>query len=151
MKLRSLTEPDIAALLSRELELNFDVCARQLGTWGRADRCVVLTPHRWLLLEVEGTQKHPNTNVLKVWPYLEEHPELSIALIHVFAETAPNLQSNRGRLAQWLARRMESQFGGRFEYHRVLINGAGGAVSLESLRQSLASFRGALSTPEKPS
>ncbi len=140
MSNRPLVERDVAELLSRELGLVFGDTKRRLGTWGQADRCIELTADRWLLLEVEGSQHHPNTNVLKVWPFLEEHPSLSITLIHVFSATARNRESTRGRLAQWLAERMESHFDGRFEYHRVVIDDAGAAVSLEPLRQSLATI-----------
>jgi hypothetical protein len=143
MKTPPLSECAVAELLTRELGLAFGASKRSLGDWGQADRCVELTADRWVLLEVEGSQHHPNTNVLKVWPFLEEHPSLSITLIHVFSDTGRNRNSTRGRLAQWLAQRMKSHFSSRFEYHRVIVNGAGAAVDLDSLRQHVAAIQAA--------
>jgi hypothetical protein len=140
MKTPPLAEADIAQLLSEELGLAFGSAKRVLGSWGQADRCVELTANRWVLLEVEGSQHHPNTNVLKLWPFLEEQLDLSVLLVHVFASTARNRGSTRGRLAEWLARRMEQDLKGRFAYHRVLIGGAGAAVDLDRLRRAVAAF-----------
>ncbi len=66
-------EKFVVELLSQRLGVNFGAAKRPLGSWGQADRCVELRRNSWLLLEVEGKQHHPNTNVLKLWPFLEEH------------------------------------------------------------------------------
>lgn len=88
-----------------------------------ADFCCVLPSHSFLILEIEASgQKHPNTNVLKVWPYLTENPETSVILVHAFLSSNPQLSGSRGRLCTWLAREMEVQLGRRFRYVRVVIS-----------------------------
>ncbi|MBT4399516.1 MAG: hypothetical protein HOD37_08525 [Bacteroidetes bacterium] len=68
-----------------------------------------------ILLEVEKGQKHPCTNVIKVWPYLEENPELKIFLIQIVRQEnkAPK---NRIALCKYMGKKMESEFPNRFKY-----------------------------------
>ena len=56
----------------------------KLGGWGLADGCVVLADGRLVGLEVEWGQKHPDTNVLKLWPYLKDDSALRVLLVQVF-------------------------------------------------------------------
>ena len=68
------TEKQIAELIGRRLGIDFGQSKRRLDTWGQADRWVELRENLWLLLEIEGKQHHPNTNVLKLWPFFGVDP-----------------------------------------------------------------------------
>lgn len=96
-----------------------------------------------MLLELETGQKHPDTNVLKVWPYLEAHQGMVAVLIQVFDAGAQNEKGNRGRLASWVAEKMTAALGKRVSYDR-LIRGPEGLISgdFEGLRAVI--FLGAL-------
>ena len=95
---------------------------------GQADRCVELGKDVWLLLEVEGKQHHPNTNMLKLWPFLERQENLSVILVHAFEGASKNRVSSRGRLADWLALKMRELLGSRFHHHRVVVDTASGEI-----------------------
>lgn len=94
---------------------------RKLDSWGEVDDYAVVRDDFLVLFEFEKGQKHPNTNVLKVWPYLDARPNLTIALVQLFVAGAQNEKGSRGRLAQWVADRMSLEFGGRFLYFRLLL------------------------------
>lgn len=86
------TERQMAELLGRRLGIDFGTTTRHLDGWGRADRCVEVREDLWLLLEIEGKQHHPSTNVLKLWPFLERRRKLSVVLIHAFEKTGKELR-----------------------------------------------------------
>lgn len=96
--------------------LPFDFAPEEfkLGNWGNID---FYAKHEGILifLEVEKGQKHPNTNVLKVWPYLEENLEQKVILIQIFRKEnkAPK---NRLMLCKFTGQKLRSIFPGRFEY-----------------------------------
>jgi hypothetical protein len=71
-----------------------------------------------MLLEVERGQKHPNINVLKLWPYLEENLHIKILLIHVFCIKEIKAPKNRIRLCSFLGEKLENIFPNRFRYYR---------------------------------
>ncbi|RLJ60770.1 hypothetical protein CLV86_2831 [Lacinutrix venerupis] len=109
--------------IANRLGIDFETDELKLGKWGNVDfycqRDNVL-----VLLEVEKGQKHPNTNVIKVWPYLEENPEIKILLIQIIREEnkAPK---NRIALCKYMGKKIESQFPNRFRFvfrnwHNVL-------------------------------
>lgn len=112
----------VAKILGERLGLDFGTAKRSLDSWGEADRCIELSRNVWLLLEVEGTQHHPNTNVLKLWPFLEKHPERCVWLVQAFGKDGKNRVSSRGRLAAWLAEKMRDILGMRFRYYRVVVD-----------------------------
>ena len=68
-----------------------------------------------ILLECEKGQKHPNTNVLKVWPYLENNKNIKIILFQYFFKEnkAPK---NRVALCGFTGEKLENQFRNRFQY-----------------------------------
>lgn len=116
-------DEDVAAQrLSQALGISFKGSKHKLDSWGEADDWTILPDGRLLLLEVETNQKHPNTNVLKVWPYLEAHPDTSILLVQVFFPRSPGLRSSRGRLCTWLGDRLQGQYPHRFRYHQLVID-----------------------------
>jgi hypothetical protein len=108
-------------VLSQRLDIQFTDTRSHLGPWGHTDGEAKLGDHTRLLLEVENKQKHPSTNVLKVWPFLEENKGLSVLLVHAFFPDSPGLNSSRGQLASWLAQRLQELLGSRFVYCKIVI------------------------------
>ena len=72
----------VREVLAQHLAIQFTEARSHLGSWGRTDGEATLGDHARLFLEVESMQKHPSTNVLKVWPFLEENKSLSVLLVH---------------------------------------------------------------------
>jgi len=110
-------ETAVAKLVADELNVRF-AGKKRLDGWGEVDCYSELSPSRYLILEVESGQHHPNTNVLKLWPYLDAHPDLSITLAHAFIQGSRCCNSSRGNLATWLGVKLESFFPDRFDYCR---------------------------------
>jgi hypothetical protein len=133
----------VAALLSRELGLAFTARPFSLRGWGNVDDCVELGRKRYLFLEVEsGGQCHPNTNVLKVWPYLDANLGVSVILAQVFLEGGRSCNGSRAKLGCWLGKQLELLLGKRFIYHRLLVSSDSCRVveGLTELRASLGSL-----------
>jgi hypothetical protein len=114
------TESRVREALADRLRVTFESDPCDLRTTEKVDGWVRLTERCWLILEVEEGQHHPSTNVLKLWPFLEKRPELSVILAHVFFATSRAANNSRGELATWLGKRMESSLDGRFQYRRVI-------------------------------
>jgi hypothetical protein len=112
----------VREVLERRFEIRFTDVSFNLGDWGRTDGKATLSDHTYLLLEVESMQKHPSTNVLKIWPFLEENKGLSVLLVHAFFPDSPGRENSRGKLASWLVPRMHEILGYRFEYCRIVID-----------------------------
>lgn len=108
--------------LAERLNINFVKSRLHFGKWGRTDGESELGDGTRLILEVESSQKHPSTNVLKVWPYLEENKNLSVILVHAFFPDSESLHSSRGNLAVWLAGRLEEILRRRFTYRRIIVS-----------------------------
>ncbi len=116
-------EPEtlVAQRIESEFGVRFGGASRSLGPWGQADNCLDLPDGTFAVLEVEARQKHPCTNVLKLWPYLAERRLTKALLIQAFFDDSPGLNSNRGHLGTWLAGRMASDLGDRFQYCRLVL------------------------------
>jgi hypothetical protein len=86
---------------------------------GRADNYCVLND--WIIIiEMEFSQRHPEMNVMKAWPYLETNPKSKILMIqHLMDEKS--VSPNRIELCHWIANKMEAQVKGRF-FYKLLIN-----------------------------
>ncbi|GEM_PF-3779851 len=69
-----------------------------------------------VLFEYEGKQAHPCTNVLKVWPYLEDFPDKKVLLFQYFAERSRESNSSRMRLAEFLGEKLINHYKERFKY-----------------------------------
>ncbi len=110
----------VAAGLAQALDLPENPACLPLDGWGSCDRHWRLPSGWYVLLEVERSQKHPSTNVAKIWPWLEEHGEARALLIHYFFEWSPGRASSRGRIAAWLGARMQRDLAGRFLYCGVV-------------------------------
>lgn len=99
----------------------------------------MLKPNYYLILEAEDGQKHPRTNVLKLWPYLETEPRVSVILAHVFFQGGKRRDSSRGRLGPFIGQKIAQALGGRFRYCQLVIDRDSNCIveGLEDLRQSL--------------
>ena len=98
-------EEAAAKKLGLLLGLRIDTGKLRLGDWGEADGYAQVGPSAFIVLEVEGRQKHPCTNVLKLWPWLEEHPQARVLLLQAYLPSSPGLTSNRGHLAEWAGKK----------------------------------------------
>ena len=130
---------EAAGLVSKTADVQLDG-EYSLCPWGRADYHASLGGNRLLILEVEAEQKHPCTNVSKLWPYLEEHAEESALLVQVYFPDSPARGGSRDRLACWLAERMECCLGPRFQYCRVVLDPEHGSFveGREQLERAIA-------------
>jgi hypothetical protein len=82
--------------------------------WGFPDGFDRLNEGWIIYYEIENGQHHPDTNVLKYWPILEEHIELKIILIQ-WLQRKPKSR-NRWELSKFVARKMEIELRNRFKY-----------------------------------
>ncbi len=115
-------EQEVRESLSSLLALSFENTKPDLGTREKVDGWAKLSENHWLILEVEDGQKHPTTNVLKLWRFLDVRPEISIILIHVYFNDSKAIKSSRGTLAAWLGEKMETILHGRFYYRRLIFD-----------------------------
>ena len=111
-----------------------------LSGWGTADGTVHLQPEVLVAAELESTQRHPDTNVLKYWPWLEERPGTTLILVHVFGRWSLSRTGNRSRLAGWVARKIGAAVGSRFAYCRLDIGYPEADDQFEAIRATLRTF-----------
>lgn len=114
-------EKRVKSFLFEKLKIVFEVKKHQLGGWGKADNWAILSDNTYLFVETETSQHHPNTNVLKLWPFLAENVETRILLVQTFFINRKNVNSSRARLAMWIAEKMKSELGDRFEYLKLVL------------------------------
>lgn len=109
----------IAQSIGEELNVKFNHEEFSLNGWGEVDDYAIVNENYFILLECENSQKHPNTNVLKLFPFLEENSNLTIKLYHIFLKKnkAPK---NRIKLCDFVAEKMKLNFGARFSYIRIM-------------------------------
>ena len=75
----------------------------------------------WIVtIEIEYGQSHPNTNVVKVWPYLDKTENERICLIHIILPH-PNkkISPNRINLCDFVANKINAEYSERFKYYRM--------------------------------
>jgi hypothetical protein len=113
-------EVHVAALVGTVLSLAFRDKKLDLEGWGEADSYCELPGERYVVVEVEASQKHPTTNIAKLWPWLDARPKARVLFIHAIIDPNP-IPKNRLRLAAWLGQRMEREYRGRFAYRRLVI------------------------------
>lgn len=87
----------------------------QLLNWGNADNYCIIDQDLLLLMEVEVGQKHPTTNIIKIWPYLEQNKSLKIILVHLITDPS-KISRNRLMLCHFIGQKMETEFDSRFRY-----------------------------------
>lgn len=115
-------ESKVRTYLEERLDVEFEPSPLSIGTRERVDGWVRLSSGWLLILEVEDQQTHPTTNVLKLWPYLEQQPNASVVLIHVYFPKSRAFASSRSTLATWLGKKLEEIFPSRFAYRRLDID-----------------------------
>jgi hypothetical protein len=117
------SEKKVAELLQKILSLEFSKNRDQLGRWGEVDRVSKVCSNKYVFLEVEEGQTHPDTNVLKVWPYLEENRRVRIFLIQVFLPKCLKKCQSRVLLSEWTGGKLATRFPKRFRYCRINLDG----------------------------
>lgn len=103
------------------LDLKFENSKFKLDGWGEVDNWIKLENGVFIFLEIETSQKHPNTNVMKIMPYLEENKTIRAFLIQTFFPNSPGVKSNRGKLGEWTANKFKKIYGKRFDYFKLVI------------------------------
>ena len=85
---------------------------------GRADNYCII--NNWFVVfEMEFSQRHPEMNVMKAWPFLDLNPEKKIFLIqHLIDEKS--VSPNRIKLCTWIGEKMELHNKGRFIYNLII-------------------------------
>ncbi len=103
---------------------------------GRADNYCVIKD--WIVVfEMEFSQRHPEMNVMKVWPYLEANPEKKIFLVqHLIDEKS--VSPNRIKLCHWMANKIKEQLKDRFNYTLIINDCSEG--SLTSIKDHLTTL-----------
>lgn len=91
-------------------------------TIGRVDYFWKLKNDSEILFEYEKEQAHPDTNVLKVWPYMENKPNTKIILIQYFENGSIQKMTNRMRLCIFLSEKLKSIYPGNFKYFMFFRN-----------------------------
>jgi hypothetical protein len=122
MKKTSKENIAISETISKALGITFINEEFSLGKWGEVDNWCELSNDTIVLLECEKGQKHPNTNILKLYPWLEEFPKVHVILLHYFfpENKAPK---NRVALCSYIGEKMENNFGIRFQYVHLKCEG----------------------------
>jgi len=115
-------EQKVRESLTNLTSLSFEKTKPDLGSREKVDGWAKLTENRWLILEVEDSQKHPTTNIAKLWRFLDGNPDISIILAHVYFPDSKAIKSSRGDLASWLGIQIEQLLPGRFYYRRLIID-----------------------------
>jgi hypothetical protein len=118
MKATHIDNCTVSKVIEEALGIQFKNEEFRLSSWGDSDNHCRISDTTYVLLECERGQKHPNTNVLKLYPYLEEQPDIKIVLLHYFfpENKAPK---NRLSLCYFIAKKMEQQFPERFQYLKL--------------------------------
>jgi hypothetical protein len=117
------SEGKVREAISNLVNSQFEKKRPKLVTNEMVDGWIKFTEEKWLILELEEGQKHPTTNVLKLLHFLNENPQVSIILAHVYFPNSAAVNSSRGRLAAWLGSQMEQHYlPGRFYYRRLIID-----------------------------
>ena len=116
MKKTAKANIKISQAIGKVLGINFRNEEFSLGTWGDVDNWCRLTDETLVLLECENSgQKHPNTNVVKIYPYLEESAHIRVILIH-YLSPENKAPKNRVKLCNFFGKKMEAEFSDRFQY-----------------------------------
>lgn len=109
----------VSSEIEKQLNIKFENFEFKLDNWGEVDNYAIIEKNTYVFLECERGQKHPNTNVLKLYPYLEKNPEIKITLIHYFFKENKT-PKNRLALCDFIAKKMEEIFGNRFTYKKII-------------------------------
>jgi len=85
---------------------------------GKADNYAIIND--WLVVfEIEYSQRHPEFNVSKVWPYLENNPAQKLFLIQHIVDNK-EVSANRIFHCEWMAEKMITSLNDRFMYQLII-------------------------------
>jgi len=135
MKNTEQKDKDFTDRIASALKIKFTDKELSLDGWGHADNYVFLDNNKLLIAEIEIGQKHPTTNILKLWPFLENNPKLSIFLIHVLTNEN-NVSKNRLKICHFLGDKLEKLYPKRFRYYYV--NGTLDKETISGIKTKLA-------------
>jgi len=103
------------------LPFDFESTEFDLEGWGEGD-FYCRSGEILVFLEVEKSQNHPNTNVLKYWPFLDEHPDQKVLLIQMIIKGKKKISPNRIKLCKFMGKKLETLLQERFKYHFMIWN-----------------------------
>lgn len=86
---------------------------------GRADNFVQLNERTLCILEIESSQRHPEMNVLKIWPWIEMNTDKDIILVQYILNSS-SVSPNRINLCKWIANKIEEASNNKFHYLLLL-------------------------------
>lgn len=135
-----IDEQSVSEFIADQLQMRFNDTKYKLNGWGEVDNWTQLDNETFLFIEVETSQKHPNTNVLKLWPYLDENKAYRIYLIKTYFPSSPGLKSSRGRLSEWTASKLKTILGKRFDYSKLVIDGKNDKEELIKIKGKINDF-----------
>lgn len=135
-----IDEDNVSEMLTKMTGIIFSEGKYKLGNWGEVDKWSQIIDNTFIFLEVETIQKHPNTNILKVWPYLDENINVRVFHIQAFFSNSPGINSNRGRLAEWTANKIKLEIGKRYEYCKIILDESHIQENINSLLRSINNF-----------
>ncbi|WP_396146733.1 hypothetical protein [Flavobacterium sp.] len=106
-------------LLAKQIGLNPEDKEFNYGRGiGQADNYCLISD--WIIIfELEFSQRHPEMNVLKVWPFLDEYSNKKIFLIHHITDTK-SVSPNRIELSTFIANKVKNEHNNRFDYFQIL-------------------------------
>lgn len=137
----TIDEQKVSIFIANELKIEFNNKKFRLNGWGEVDNWCELSDNCYLFLEVETKQKHPNTNILKLWPFLFENSNFRIFLIQTFYPESPGNKSNRGKLGLWTATQLKELFKYRFDYKKLILDGKNDIEELKAINNSINIFK----------
>lgn len=125
--------------VGKVLGLTFKNEEYRLDGWGEVDNWAETEFGTLVLLECEFSQKHPNTNVTKLWPFLVERHDIRVFLLHYF-DQLNKASKNRLKLCEYFGKRMEEEFPGRFGYVKINCSSKAIKTELASICDDFISF-----------
>jgi len=117
----------VADMLNQRLPIKF-TGHNYPTTWGKADDYAVVGSNCILVLEVEQSQNHPHTNVLKLWPFLQSKKDIEIILVQTFFPDSKGTTGSRRLLNDWIVETMQRKVTKRFNYCRLEVSDNFGRV-----------------------
>ena len=96
----------VSRTIEKLLDITFNNKEFPLDSWGHVDNWCQLSCNKLILLECEGGQKHPTTNILKVYSCMEAHPDIKVLFIH-YSFPGNKTPKNRTSLCQFFGKKLE--------------------------------------------
>ena len=122
-------------LQSKENEKELGIRCLTGNFWGFPDGMDLLNEESILYYEIEEGQHHPDTNVLKYWPVLDENPSSKIILVQWLRKKPKS--PNRWKLAQFVARKIAENLPNRFQYIFLEYDSPNNEAKLKELKNKI--------------